>query len=356
MKLKNYLLPALCLFAAAAATAQDATPITLHGFGEWAYVRTNGNEYLSGNDEGDYDTVGLGLNASTTFGDNLSITGQFAVRSRSGEDPGAELDYAFAQYKASDALQLRFGRSKHPFGIYTEVFDVGTLRPFFHLPLSIYGPAEVAAQSYDGAGVTGTLQMSGGMSVDYDAYVGEIAFSGEQRADEGEDLASEKIRDVFGGRVRFHTPIDGLSVGASAYSGIVEEDHEEEGEEESHVRNRGLGLHLEYAMHPFVLRAEVGDHDEAGEAEARGFYVEGAYRIRDKWELAARYDRFDVTEEDDDESEEHRDLALGVNYWFNRNIVLKLSMHRVQGLAAAVPDDDGDEKTNAIVFGSQFSF
>ena len=26
---------------------------------------------------------------------------------------------------------MRVGRSKHPFGIYTEVFDIGTLRPFF---------------------------------------------------------------------------------------------------------------------------------------------------------------------------------------------------------------------------------
>ena len=319
-------------------------------------VRPHRRERVPFNDEGDYDTVGLGLNASTTFGDNLSITGQFAVRSRHGDEPGAELDYAFAQYKVSDALQLRFGRSKHPFGIYTEVFDIGTLRPFFHLPLSIYGPAEIAAQSYDGAGITGTVQTSGKTTLDYDAYVGEIAFSQEQRADRGEELESEKIRDVIGGRVRFHTPIDGLSLGASAYSGLVEGDEHAEGDDHEHVRNTGLGLHAEFARDPFVLRAEVGKHDEANEGETRAFYVEGAYRIRPKWELAARYDAFELNHDDDDDTHEHRDLAAGVNYWFNPNFVLKLSLHHVQGLAAVTPDEEGDETTNAIVFGSQFTF
>ena len=216
-------------------------------------------------------------------------------------------------------------------------------------------PAEIAAQSYDGAGVTGTLQTGGRTSLDYDAYIGEIAFSPEQRAERGADAESERIRDVVGGRVRFHTPVDGLSVGASGYSGIVEGDEHVAGEHPEHVRNRGIGVHAEYSMLPFVLRAEAGKHDEDNEGETTAFYVEGAYRIRQKWEVAARYDRFDV-DADNDESLEHRDLAGGVNYWFNPNFVLKLSLHHVQGFAAVEPDADGDDTTNAIVFGSQFSF
>ena len=36
---------------------------------------------------------------------------------------------------------------------------------------------------------------------------------------------------------------------------------------------------------------------------------------------------------------EHEDLALSLNYWFNSNLVFKLSYHLVDGNIFAVPDD-----------------
>ena len=39
-----------------------------------------------------------------------------------------------------------------PFGNYTEIYDVGTLRPFYHLPQATYGPTGQIAESYDGIG------------------------------------------------------------------------------------------------------------------------------------------------------------------------------------------------------------
>jgi len=350
----------LTCFVATLALAQDTTPkVTLHGFGEWAYVRTDGNEFRDGNEEGDYDTIGFGLNASTAIGDKLTVTGQLALRTRDGDQAEAELDYAFAQWRFSDELQVRIGRSKHPFGIYTEVFDIGTLRPFFHLPLSIYGPSEIAAQSYNGVGVTGLRRMNGQTSLDYDVYFGEVTFDPSQRVDASEE--SEQVRDVLGGRVRYHTAIDGLSFGASAYTGVTEEEGEEEGEAET-PRHVNLGVHAEYSMLPLTLRAEIGRHHEATEAKTFAYYLEAAYRVGEHLELAGRFDRFDVTPEDEGDvggDVDHRDIGLGVNYWFNPNFVLKASLHRVNGFAVAAPtndDDLDDDETHAFVFGAQFSF
>lgn len=354
----------LACLAATAALAQDTSPrVTLHGFGEWAYVRTDGNEFLDGNEDGDYDTIGFGLNASTAIGERLTITGQLALRTREEDQAEAELDYAFAQWRFSDALQVRIGRSKHPFGLYTEVFDIGTLRPFFHLPLSIYGPSEIAAQSYNGIGLTGLRPTGGQTSLDYDLYAGEVTFDPSQRVDASEE--GEQVRDVLGGRLRYHTAIDGLSFGVSAYTGVTEEEEEEgseEGVETDSPRHVNLGVHAEYAMLPLTLRAEVGRHHETAEAKALAYYLEAAYRFGEHFELAGRLDRFDVTPEDeDDEGEDvdHRDIGIGVNYWFNPNFVLKASFHRVKGFAVASPADDDDlddDETNAFVFGAQFSF
>ena len=346
----------MCIIGTAA-LAQDLTPtVKLHGFGEWAYVRTDGNEFLDGNEEGDYDTIGFGLNASTAIGDKLTITGQLALRTREEDQAEAELDYAFAEWRVSDALRVRVGRSKHPFGIYTEVFDIGTLRPFFHLPLSIYGPSEIAAQSYNGLGMTGLREIGGGSSLEYDAYAGEVTFDASQRVEAADE--SEQIRDVLGARLRYMTRVPGLSFGGSAYTGVVEEEEEEPGEDDRR-RHVNLGVHAEYAMHPLTIRAEVGRHEETEEGETLAYYLEAGYRIGKHLEVAGRFDRFDVTPEDgDDEELEHRDLALGLNYWFNPNFVLKASVHRVTGFAVAEPagDDDPDDETTALVLGAQFSF
>ena len=357
---RNFAFAVLALMAGAA-LAQDTTPkVQLHGFGEWAYARTDGNEYLDGNEEGDWDTVGFGLNATTNIGDRLTITGQLALRSNEEDGMAAELDYAFAQWRFSDALQVRAGRSKHPFGIYTEIFDIGTLRPFFHLPMSFYGPTEIAAQSYNGIGLTGLWHTGESTSLDYDLYVGEVTFDASQSIQAEE----EHIGDVVGGRLRYHTSIDGLSFGGSAYTGATEEEEEDElGEEleEDSPRNSALGLHGEYAMAPWTLRGEVGRHTEEGEGETTSFYLEAAYRIGENFELAGRFDRFETSlEEDDHEGEviEHQDIAVGANYWFNPNLVVKLSLHKVSGLGAVAPVDDEelDNDTTALFFGAQFSF
>ena len=343
---------------ASAAMAQDAgSRVTLHGFGEWAFIRTDGNEFLDGTEDGDYDTVGLGLTAGSEIGEKLSVMGQIALRTAEEDHPAAELDYAFAQWRVSDALQVRIGRSKHPFGIYTEIFDIGTLRPFFSLPLSIYGPSEIAAQSYNGIGLTGSRQLGQSMSVDYDVYGGEITFDATQRVEEGEE--AEQVRDAIGGRVRLHTPIDGFSLGASAYTGEVEHEESEEPEEADHggQSHTAFGLHAEYAHHPFTLRAEAGRHEEADEGSTAALYVEGAYRIGTHFEVAGRYDTFDVdTEVEGEESLDHQDISAGVNYWFSSNFVIKFSLHWIDGLAAVTPVDDKGEETVAFLFGSQFSF
>lgn len=348
---------ALCCLAATSVMAQDpGSPVAIHGFGEWAYVRTDGNDFLDGNEDGDYDTSGLGLNVTTAIGDDLKVVGQLALRSGEEDTPRAELDYAFAQWHFSDALQLRLGRSKHPFGIYTEIFDVGTLRPFFHLPLSLYGPSEIAAQSYNGAGLTGTRPLGAATSIDYDAYVGEVTFGSDQRVDaEG---GSEQVRDVIGGRARFNTAVAGLSFGASAYTGTVEAEEEEEEEGGGTGTHRAVGLHAEYAAMPLTIRAEIGRHDEEGEGETTAHYLEASYRISTHFELAGRFDRFESKRDDGAESSEHRDIGLGVNYWFNPNFVVKVSSHRVKGFGVAIPadEDDADDETNALVFGAQFSF
>ena len=135
----------LALGLAASAMAQ-AERVQLHGFGSWAYGRTDGNDYLAGSDGGRYDDASFTLNLVAAPVDHLRIVGQPDWRDEP-EGTHIKLDYAFAEWTFSDKLHLRAGKVKQPFGISTEVFAVGTLRPFTELPQAVYGPAGLVGET-----------------------------------------------------------------------------------------------------------------------------------------------------------------------------------------------------------------
>ena len=110
-----------------AAFAQGTSTIEIHGFGGWAYGETNGLSYTLGDSDGIAENAEFALNFSVQPTDRLSFVAQgFFESDHHGQN--AEIDYAFAEWKFNDAAKVRIGRVKHAFGIYGEIFDVGTLR------------------------------------------------------------------------------------------------------------------------------------------------------------------------------------------------------------------------------------
>lgn len=139
----------LALWPPAAGAIDLTDTFHLSGFGLWQYGKTDGNTIRGATEEGDYDTGLFGLNVSASLSDHIRVTGQLDIDVE-GE---TELDFAFAEYSFSDAARLRVGIIQHPFGISTEVFDVGTLRNFAELPFSIYGPTGVIGEGIRGVSV-----------------------------------------------------------------------------------------------------------------------------------------------------------------------------------------------------------
>jgi hypothetical protein len=188
--------------------------------------------------------------------------------------------------------------------------------------------------------------------------VGFIAFSEAEARQELTDDGSlehkaEGVRNTVGGRINLETPIAGLLAGASGYTG-----QEDEG------RHSAFGAHLEYDSGVWSVRTEMARHREDGGVSATAFYAEGARRVG-RWEVSLRHDRSDTDLGDEgdapDSFRRHRDTALGLNYWFTANFVLKASYHRVDGNRFARPDaDDADgrlePRTDMVVVGAQFSF
>jgi hypothetical protein len=361
----------LALFLVAGLTvearAQDSERrVDLHGLGGWAYGNTDGNEYLGGSEEGHYENANVALNVSAQPEERLSVVTQVEWHLEETETE-VEIDFVFAEWRFSDAARLRAGKVKQPFGISTEVFDVGTLRPFYALPQAVYGPLGFVSEGYLGVGLTGERTLKGGWGLSYDAYFGgqvveeyeapEAVLFGESLS--GEGFQTETTRDMFGGRLTIEAP-GGLRVGASGYSG--------KGHDAG--RRNGWGLQAEYVEGSWSLRAEIA-RETTSEHAKRAAYVEAARRFGPHWQAAAQWGRLRSSLEEIatpflPRLLKHDEFALGLNYWFTPGFVFKASFHHVEGnrLAAVEADelldaiDDGElrPKTKLFLVGAQFTF
>jgi hypothetical protein len=303
--------------------------------------------------------------------DRFHVFGQTAWNT-TDDGTASELDYAFAEYSVSDALRLRFGQVKQPFGIYTEIYDVGTLRPFFSLPEGVYGAVGFSGESYKGVGLTGSKGM-GSWRADYDLYAGgqnmtvdhvaEAYYRGEALNDVSNETEEQSVRDVVGGRLVMRTPLSGLSIGGSANSGKMDE-------ATSH-RRTVVGGQLEYVNDVWMLRSEYAYMNQVSDEAAHGYYVEAARFITSHWQGAFQYNDLKSTYVGVDASaapslQSHRETAVGLNYWFSPELAVKLAVQNVEGNRFSYPHPEllastiaaGGLKTHTTLlrFGTQFAF
>jgi hypothetical protein len=364
---------ALSLIAAAAAAPAAAVDVAngrlgVSGFGEWGYGRTGGeNAYLIGTEDGEYEHAQFSLALTAHPQDDVVVAGQLFVVAN-GE---ASLDWAFAEYRVHDLLRVRAGKVKNPFGLFMEVRDVGTLRPFFALPQSIYGAGNFGAEAYTGAGITGEWESRSGWGVAYDLYGGGLELSafepgeaalvgaGPQLDFTGVAVEEEEVRDVVGGRVSLTTPVDGLTFRLSGFTGELRE--EEDGPSERIV---AYGASVEWVIDRLQLRGELFRATEGDEETNVAGYAEVAWSLLPKLQVALRYEQARHDKEDGVEHgslDDHREGAVGLAYWPSPNLTFKASYHLVDGNRFAVPArsrEDGslDERTGLVVVGAQFSF
>ena len=363
----------LWLLWAATAFGQMGSPVTIHGFGGWAYGRTdNENRYLAGTQDGAYDEAGFSLNLTAKPYESLTLHVQTSYE-EDRDERIAGLDYAFADWSFTDALSLRVGKVKAPFMLATEVYDVGTIRPFFFLPQGVY--QEFAAEAYKGVGITGAFIFNKGWELMYDLYGGKLDLqpSTLMNLQTGRlETLQIILTDMLGGRILVRTPLDGLAIGLSPYSGAGKFKIDDQYVPDSPFEDRYtlLGTSAEYLSDRWWLRGEYLTEQSSSKIDMRIGYAEAAYALTEHWQIAARYEKVDLNIADTQNSPntlfEHEETALGLNYWATPNLVFKLSYHSVKGNRFAIPETAQgyltayqagfDETTNLVVLGVQFSF
>jgi hypothetical protein len=380
-------LGALALCAAPRAHAANVGGVEVHGFGGWATGYTgNGNRFGdTAADPVPFGSAYFSLNLSAAPTRTLSFNTQLFGVTALGEE-GAEVDYAFLQWAPSSRFQLRAGKVKSPFGEYTEVYDVGTLRPFYLLPQALYVGPGLVSKSYMGGGATGNLALGGSWELSYDAVVGEMTFQDfEVEAPIGFDPVTRRpefgalqlqpsSKWLAGARLHIATPVDGLAFGGS-YMNFDLRTARDGGEAIANPetpRHDMLMAHVEYLTEAIWFRAEGfqvrGDGENGQKIDAA--YAELAWRFAPAWQVGTSWERYDnatpstVERAVDPATITHEAIGLALNYWPRRNVVLKLNYYHVDGVVYARPESvvgalqtgTFDSTTDAVVFGVQFSF
>jgi hypothetical protein len=337
--------------------------LNINGNGSWAYQRTSENRYLQGDSDGDYETSMFDLVLTGRPADDIVLAAQLGFDSEA-----VELEWAFAEYRFSDAARFRVGKVKQPLGNYMELQYVGTARPLYTLATSVYGPANVGATSYSGAGVTGEFHWDSGWAFQYDAYGGAVNLQVYEPFDVLEadyvppddgslpGIEDELAENVFGGRLSLTTPWD-VTLRFSSFGGHMDKD------EGGKVTYMVYGASLWYRGERAWLSAEAFHSFEKDFEDQVSGYVEAAYFVTPRWQLATRWEAMRTHIEGQEELVSpllrHDEVAAGVNYWFSPALVVKLSAHQAWGKRFAMLDEGataGADRTLLLVGGAQFTF
>ncbi len=357
--MRRTLVAALAVLAAAprlaAAIEVGDGKLSINGNGSWSYQRTLDNTFLEATPEGNWRTTMFDLVLSARPTPDLVITAQL------GFDPDdVSLEWGFAEWRWSDQARLRLGKVKQPLGNYGELQFVGTTRPFYTLPVTVYGPANISSSAYEGVGLTG--EVLGDWTFQYDAYGGATTLQelepyavllGET-PEAAAEIKEQKFENVLGGRVSVTAPF-GTTFRFSGMGGML---HDEEGEKHPYFVYGASAFHRGERL---WLSAEVFHAIERDRERQVSGYVEAAWFLSEHWQVAARGELARTHLDGVTEASpllRHDEVALGLDYWFTPGFVVKASAHWIDGCRFAMSEAGEAPAGNtwAFIGGAQFTF
>lgn len=308
--------------------------VHLAGYGHVGYANRRGMNSSFGE-------VGFNPIFHYQYKDLLLFETELEIMSNAEGEAEFGLEYANMNVFANDYLTAFGGKFLSPIGYFIQNLHPAWINKFPSKPPGFEEEGGAVPVSDIGAGIKGGVPFGSGMKANYTLYVGNgprLELSGA--GDEIESIAATggttnpSKHKLVGGRLGF-LPIPNLELGLSAAHSRVAVAPEGAPVEASRTysvvgadfgwRWRGLDLHGEY------MRSRVGDLDTSVAPLGgtwKTHYVQAAYRIPGtKWEPLLRYGKFTSPHADQD----LKQLGLGVDYWFESDIVGKLAYERNDG-------------------------
>jgi hypothetical protein len=195
----------------------DPSAVQVHAFVSQGVIKTTANDYLAESERGSFEFTEVGINFSKSVSEKLRIGMQiFAHDLGPLGNYKPTFDWYYLDYRFFDWLGVRAGRTKIPFGLYNESADVDAARVPILLPQSIY-PIDhreyLLAQT--GGEVYGNRRLGPAGELEYRAYGGVLDLGVPTAPTPGITVSNFEMPYVYGGRLMWLTPLEGLSAAGS---------------------------------------------------------------------------------------------------------------------------------------------
>jgi hypothetical protein len=202
------------------------SPVQIHGFVSQGFILTSKNEYLAESKRGSVEMSEAAVNITHSPLENLRLGFQLFVHELGPVgNYQPQFDWYYLDYRFADWLGVRAGRTKMPFGLYNEVNDIDVARVPILLPQSVYPATHrefVYAQT--GGELYGDVRLGPAGALEYRAYGGTLSLEEAAPPPPGVFQTNGSVPYVYGGRLLWFTPLDGLLAGISGQSLRVDSD------------------------------------------------------------------------------------------------------------------------------------
>jgi hypothetical protein len=323
----------------------------IHGFASQGFILSSGNNFLARSKSGSFEFSEIGINFTSQPTDKLRVGVQlFAQKLGPSGDYNAKMDWFYLDYRWTDWLGFRAGRTKLPFGLYNEVNDVDQARVPILLPQSVY-PAQnrnnLLAQT--GVELYGRFDVGAAGILDYRLYGGTIVFS-LPAPTPGSPIQVVDVRTPYlaGGRLMWETPLEGLRVGGSLQA-LRLDLQLLAGQAPFDYRipaTLAVGS-VEYAIHDLLFAAEYSRWFVSAESSRPDIYPSTSltvsergygmvsYRFASWFQPGAYYSAYfpDVDHRAGRANRQH-DVAATLRFDLNEHWLLKLEGHYMSGTAS----------------------
>lgn len=316
--------------------------LTIHGYLTQAYANSSGGQILGIPTDGttDYRTAAL------QFRYRMSPQDSFVLQlshERLGVSPlqalrgDVKMDWIFYQHQLLESLYVKVGKIPIPAGIYNEILDVGTLLPFYRPATQFYGEVAFSAETVDGIDLYHSMSLGNGWELQTDVYAGEWDFVYVV------DGVITPVRSKSGLGFQFwlQTPVEGLRVGVG---GNRTTDHGvpiiAPGEKQY---QKDLHASLDADFERFLVQAEYRKSESRNHVFVDyyglvGIKLVGKLSVNAMVEVAnLDLPTTVVPGLDFNDIKLHKDYAVGLNYKFRPDVVVKLEQHWLKTLNTEDP-------------------
>lgn len=324
----------------AAAQQADTGTLAIHGYLTQAYAISSGVQHYGITGQGSTDFRYAALQVRYDKGQDGFLI-QFNER-RLGRSPSTQfesdvrLNWGFYEHRFTDGTQLRVGRVPVPRGIYNEQRSIGVVLPFYRAPVIFYDEGAYFSETLDGVVASHTFAADRSWNLETHAYAGGWSLL-QYDQETGPDYYIGRVRaeNGFGGQLWLDTPIDGVRLGAAAQHYVFHTIDETSNAFADVQQVYDLQASFDATRDRWFVRAEgLEQHYETDHFYSS--YLQGGFRLTPKLMVVSQGEyaverKYSIPPWPETFTW-HKSLAIGANYYFAPNLVLKAETHWDRGV------------------------